>query len=457
MSKLFTSLQLTPENFLRLQAAAKQYMLDEAHAERQSCVGSRGKGDTDMVKLRLFNCVRDFLNDGVGERFFGPDVPAVTEAETLEEGAAGRKWVWPRDGNKIISLVTPLMRRMVTNERQRRYAIEARRGGGKRREAAAAAAAAGVASTPQGSSLSHLASSSQMDLDDNNPSVDPALDPSSRTPLLGPAPEITTATIIPPPSASAHHTVSPPPPSHYRRFTPPQHPPPDAPSYPPTRNVIQIVVTRNNTVLLPRIDLAAATPSAGPHHGMPLAELLGVVHDEIRGLGLGGAGATGGGGWGERCNEGASEDSDEKTTSVDEKAQAGSEKANDEKTEAEAKAGTEAGPTEARPRSSSSLSASASSSSHASTSAPNPANAETEDAKPQPQPQSPRAGISEQNPPQPHTSSQPSAPAPKIELRALTPTGLRPVRTELDWSAARRDVGGAAYMEGVLRVVVEVL
>ncbi|EOD52760.1 hypothetical protein UCRNP2_461 [Neofusicoccum parvum UCRNP2] len=81
MSKLFSSLQLTPENFLRLQAAAKQYMLDEAHPERQSCVGSRGKGDTDMVKLRLFNCCRDFLGDGIGERFFGPDVPAPTETE----------------------------------------------------------------------------------------------------------------------------------------------------------------------------------------------------------------------------------------------------------------------------------------------------------------------------------------------------------------------------------------
>ncbi|KZM19792.1 uncharacterized protein EKO05_0004082 [Ascochyta rabiei] len=139
MSKLFMSLNITPENFITLQALAKSYMLSPAHPERQSCVGSRGKGDTDMVKLRLFNCVRDFLVDGgVGEQFFGEHVEKPGERESSElaavlgeEGGRGEKLVWPKDGNKIISLVTPLMRRMVTNERQRLYAIDTRKGGRK--------------------------------------------------------------------------------------------------------------------------------------------------------------------------------------------------------------------------------------------------------------------------------------------------------------------------------------
>lgn len=143
MSKLFMSLQLSSENFLQLQAQAKTYMLDTAHPERQNCVGNRGKGDTDMVKLRLFNCVRDFLNDGVGEHFFGEHVEKPGEREAIEAARAlgeeklpgsEARLIWPRDGNKIISLVTPLMRRMVTNERQRQYAIETRKGGAKKKE-----------------------------------------------------------------------------------------------------------------------------------------------------------------------------------------------------------------------------------------------------------------------------------------------------------------------------------
>ncbi|KAI4692315.1 uncharacterized protein J4E84_003284 [Alternaria hordeiaustralica] len=143
MSKLFMSLQLSPENFLQLQALAKGYMLDTSHPERQSCVGNRGKGDTDMVKLRLFNCVRDFLNEGVGEQFFGEDVEKPGEKDAIEAARAlgedktpdaGERLTWPKDGNKIISLVTPLMRRMVTNERQRQYAIETRKGGAKKKD-----------------------------------------------------------------------------------------------------------------------------------------------------------------------------------------------------------------------------------------------------------------------------------------------------------------------------------
>lgn len=123
MSKMFTSLELSPENFLHLQAAAKAYMLDDQHPERRDCVGQRGKGDTEMVKLRLWNCVRQFLEgEGNGERFFGENV--------VNEGMGPRTYIWPRDQQKIISLVIPLLRRMVTNERQRQYAIETRKGGG---------------------------------------------------------------------------------------------------------------------------------------------------------------------------------------------------------------------------------------------------------------------------------------------------------------------------------------
>ncbi|KAL4883772.1 hypothetical protein BJY04DRAFT_216113 [Aspergillus karnatakaensis] len=122
MSKMFTSLELSPENFLHLQAAAKAYMLDDRHPERRDCVGQRGKGDTEMVKLRLWNCVRHFLEvEGNGPRFFGEHV--------VNENMPPRTYVWPRDSQKIISLVIPLLRRMVTNERQRQYAVETRKGG----------------------------------------------------------------------------------------------------------------------------------------------------------------------------------------------------------------------------------------------------------------------------------------------------------------------------------------
>jgi hypothetical protein len=123
ISKMFSSLEISPENFLHLQAAAKNYMLNDEHPERRDCVGQRGKGDSEMVKLRLWNCVRQFLEgEGNGERFFGENV--------VNEGMGPRAYIWPRDHHKIISLVIPLLRRMVTNERQRQYAIETRKGGG---------------------------------------------------------------------------------------------------------------------------------------------------------------------------------------------------------------------------------------------------------------------------------------------------------------------------------------
>jgi hypothetical protein len=166
MSKLFMSLQLSPENFLQLQAQAKVYMLDTTYPERQNCVGNRGKGDTDMVKLRLFNCVRNFLDDGVGEHFFGKNVEKPGERDAIEAARAlgedkapntQERLMWPRDGNKIIGLVTPLMRRMVTNERQRMYAIETRKGGtkkkGKEGSVEAVAPHASQSQSPSGKSI----------------------------------------------------------------------------------------------------------------------------------------------------------------------------------------------------------------------------------------------------------------------------------------------------------------
>ncbi|QSZ30906.1 hypothetical protein DSL72_000464 [Monilinia vaccinii-corymbosi] len=122
MSAVFTKLELAPEDFITLQAAAKDYMLDPKHPDRSACVGSKGKRDSDMTKLKLYSCVRNFLADeeeggeGWGEKLFGKNSPS----------GATRKWMWPQMPNRIISRVTPLLRRMVTNERQRLYALNQR-------------------------------------------------------------------------------------------------------------------------------------------------------------------------------------------------------------------------------------------------------------------------------------------------------------------------------------------
>ncbi|KAI5292387.1 hypothetical protein KEM55_007838 [Ascosphaera atra] len=124
MANLYASLQLSPEGFVHLQAAAKAFMLDPEHPERRECVGQRGRGDSEIVKLRLYNCVRDFLGPhGNGVRYFG---------EHADTDGAPRTMMWPRDEQNIIALVMPLLRRMVTNERQRQYAIETRKGGAEK-------------------------------------------------------------------------------------------------------------------------------------------------------------------------------------------------------------------------------------------------------------------------------------------------------------------------------------
>ncbi|KAF7879531.1 hypothetical protein EAF04_000726 [Stromatinia cepivora] len=119
MSKVFTKLELAPEDFITLQAAAKDYMLDSKHPDRSACIGTKEKRDNDLTKLKLYACVRNFLADegeGWGERLFGRNSPS----------GATRKWIWPDMPNRIISRITPLLRRMVTNERQRLYALNLR-------------------------------------------------------------------------------------------------------------------------------------------------------------------------------------------------------------------------------------------------------------------------------------------------------------------------------------------
>ena len=169
MSKMFMSLELSPENFLQLQAAAKAYMLDDNHPERREAVGQRGKGDTEMVKLRLWNCVRQFLEvEGHGERFFGEHV--------VNEGMGPREYVWPRDQHKIIALVIPLLRRMVTNERQRQYAIETRKGTGpedrrRRRTTDEGLATAPSASPPRYSTEEQLQMHAQQQQQHQHPTI----------------------------------------------------------------------------------------------------------------------------------------------------------------------------------------------------------------------------------------------------------------------------------------------
>lgn len=125
LGKVFSSLELAPENFLRLQTAAKAFMLDEAHPERRDVVGhKKNSGGSDLAKLNLWNCVDEFLSvHGYGEKYFAPgagsDIP----------GAPQRALFWPQDSQTIIKLMMPLMRKMVTNERQRIYAAATRKQG----------------------------------------------------------------------------------------------------------------------------------------------------------------------------------------------------------------------------------------------------------------------------------------------------------------------------------------
>ena len=121
IGRLYSSLELPPESFVRLQTAAKDFMLDENHPDRLDTIGQRGRGDTDLVRLKLWNIAKEFLDDlGNGLKFFGDHVPSV-------EGQPSRTMIWPQNAEQIIKACVPVLRRMVTNERQRRYAMQTRK------------------------------------------------------------------------------------------------------------------------------------------------------------------------------------------------------------------------------------------------------------------------------------------------------------------------------------------
>jgi hypothetical protein len=130
---VFQSLRIGTEEWVRLEAEAKAFMLDETHPERQAGVGNRGAVPTNDTKIQLFKTVQKFLAEGAGECYFGVGVGGNVEGtrnrEEEGEEEVEDRWIYPQDEDRLIGLLTPLMRRMVTNERQRQYARRTRQGG----------------------------------------------------------------------------------------------------------------------------------------------------------------------------------------------------------------------------------------------------------------------------------------------------------------------------------------
>lgn len=82
MSQLYDKLQVSPEQFLHLQAAAKDYMLDPEHLERREVIGKRHGVELSSVKLKLYKITSSFLYEkGWGERCWGPKAPRLVERE----------------------------------------------------------------------------------------------------------------------------------------------------------------------------------------------------------------------------------------------------------------------------------------------------------------------------------------------------------------------------------------
>lgn len=165
LGKVFTSLELTPESFLQLQVAAKDYMLNHEHPERKDVVGhKKSSSNNDHAKLKLYQCVEEFLQqDNRGEEFFGHS------SNVNDPDAPARTFFWPEERGKIIKLLMPLLRKVVTNERQRLYAAVTRKSEPKR-----------SGSTP------HLSEAGDGPMDDDGlhgttPDIDPLLqdDPNS--------------------------------------------------------------------------------------------------------------------------------------------------------------------------------------------------------------------------------------------------------------------------------------
>ncbi|KAJ9658038.1 hypothetical protein H2201_007933 [Coniosporium apollinis] len=232
MAKLFGAFQVPPEEFLELHAAAKQYMLDPAFPERRDCIGERAKGETQVGKVKLANFVKDFLEkDGIGERFFGenavvatPDVACEGAGGGEEDGGDGgsqQRKTWPRDAKDIITILTPLLRRMVTNERQRLYALEQR-----------------VARNKDPASNTGVG---QQDQDETPEDADS-----------------TTITPIP-----AEQAIAKDPQLAYR---------------PSAENVLYILVTRRNFKLLPRIDI----PAQASYHPISFQALYDLIENQVR-------------------------------------------------------------------------------------------------------------------------------------------------------------------------------
>jgi len=128
VAKEFRNLELCPESFHKMQAYAKKYMLDPEHPERKTYVGNRGQTDTAQIRHDLQKCVREFLEEGPGEEFFGPGSTAPS-GDAEDSGGNSRSFSWPADRELIIQLCSPLLRRMIVNERQREYALKTRREG----------------------------------------------------------------------------------------------------------------------------------------------------------------------------------------------------------------------------------------------------------------------------------------------------------------------------------------
>jgi len=72
----YSQMQINTEQFLNLQKAAREYMLDEDHPERMDIIARRGSRETDAIKLKLYTIVKSFLEDGGwGEEFWEENVP----------------------------------------------------------------------------------------------------------------------------------------------------------------------------------------------------------------------------------------------------------------------------------------------------------------------------------------------------------------------------------------------
>ncbi|KUJ20922.1 uncharacterized protein LY89DRAFT_778568 [Mollisia scopiformis] len=113
MKEIYKELEVTPHEYLELQNAAKDYMLDPQHPDRLECVGSKVR-KPGLTKMKLHQCTLAFLRDeGWGDYFWGSEAPGASLPD--------RKLIWPEKSNRIISAIGPLLRRVISNQRQKQY------------------------------------------------------------------------------------------------------------------------------------------------------------------------------------------------------------------------------------------------------------------------------------------------------------------------------------------------